>query len=260
MENIRPTLRLKSPYMRDGDELGSNVSQCQALLVSHGMTQTNGKPLDIDGIFGKQTEAAVRAFQALKKLTVDGICGSRTWAALEAPPAPKEEETPGEDWAQKLCQYVRSQVGNAYVWGGQGEDLSAMKDPEAWIRRRETSEKNALRAIVFFREAQSQGKDPVLAYDCSGLIVRFLMNSGLVSSDMSSRGLYNACAPISRSDLTPGDLVFRHDGSKIFHVGVYMGEGLAGEAKGRDDGVVIRPMDASGRGYWNRYGSLPLLH
>ena len=56
MENIRPTLRLKSPYMRDGDELGSNVSQCQALLVSHGMTQTQ-----VAKLFGV-TSAAVSQY------------------------------------------------------------------------------------------------------------------------------------------------------------------------------------------------------
>jgi lysozyme len=35
-----------------------------------------------DGIFGRNTEAAVRAFQQRKKLTVDGCCGPRTAAAL----------------------------------------------------------------------------------------------------------------------------------------------------------------------------------
>ena len=43
-----------------------------------------------DGIFGKNTEKAVRAFQKThkdengKKLAVDGIVGDRTWAALDA--------------------------------------------------------------------------------------------------------------------------------------------------------------------------------
>lgn len=35
-----------------------------------------------DGIFGKQTESAVRAYQQAHGLTVDGIVGSKTWAAL----------------------------------------------------------------------------------------------------------------------------------------------------------------------------------
>ncbi len=36
----------------------------------------------VDGIFGAQTEAAVRAFQEIFELTVDGIVGSATWYAL----------------------------------------------------------------------------------------------------------------------------------------------------------------------------------
>ena len=33
-------------------------------------------------------------------------------------------------------------------------------------------------------------------------------------------------------------MTFRHDGSKIFHVGVYMGNGNVIEGFGRDEGVI----------------------
>jgi peptidoglycan LD-endopeptidase CwlK len=36
----------------------------------------------VDGIFGKQTEAAVKAYQKRKGLTVDGIVGPQTWNML----------------------------------------------------------------------------------------------------------------------------------------------------------------------------------
>ena len=39
-------------------------------------------PGPIDGIFGNQTESALKAFQADYGLTVDGIAGPETWLAL----------------------------------------------------------------------------------------------------------------------------------------------------------------------------------
>jgi peptidoglycan hydrolase-like protein with peptidoglycan-binding domain len=38
--------------------------------------------LDVDGIFGPRTEAAVRDFQQNENLGVDGIVGRQTWTAL----------------------------------------------------------------------------------------------------------------------------------------------------------------------------------
>ena len=76
---------------------------------------------------------------------------------------------------------------------------------------------------------------------------------------MSANGLLAKSAKLKREDLKQGDLVFRHNGLKAHHVGVYIGNGQVIEAKGRDDGVVQRDINASGSSYWNRYGRLPLL-
>jgi peptidoglycan hydrolase-like protein with peptidoglycan-binding domain len=38
--------------------------------------------LGVDGIYGKETEAAVRDFQDKRGLTVDGIVGPMTWTEL----------------------------------------------------------------------------------------------------------------------------------------------------------------------------------
>lgn len=38
---------------------------------------------EIDGIFGKKTENALKQFQAEKQLSVDGVCGPKTWSMLE---------------------------------------------------------------------------------------------------------------------------------------------------------------------------------
>ena len=152
--------------------------------------------------------------------------------------------------------WLKYHVGDMYVWGADGEMITGMDSPEQWIHKKETSVENANRAIDFMKAA---AKNPLYAFDCSGLIVAFLLERGYIESDMSSRGLYSACEKIDRSDLEPGDLVFRHNGERIHHVGVYVGDNMVIESKGRDDGVVMRLIDASGKSYWNRYGRLAVI-
>jgi hypothetical protein len=152
---------------------------------------------------------------------------------------------------RQFIEYLKNQLGCIYVWGGQGEtDIT-----EEWIKRRETSAVNASRAIALWKKRVAEGKSYIAAFDCSGLIVHFLMNNGIIKSDTSSRGLYEMSTKLtSREELLPGDFVFRHNGIKIHHVGVYIGDGQVIEAKGRDYGVVQQSIDQSGKGYWNRYG------
>jgi len=157
---------------------------------------------------------------------------------------------------QRFIDYLHSRVGCIYVWGAQGETCIT----EEWIRKKETGDANADRAIALWRRRMAEGREDIAAFDCSGLIMKFLLDNGLYRSDMSSRGLYSASEKLSsRADLVPGDLVFRHNGQRIHHVGVFVGDGMAIEAKGRDEGVVLRPMNASGSAYWNRYGRLSVI-
>jgi murein L,D-transpeptidase YcbB/YkuD len=58
---------------------GADVRRLQEAL-----NKVKSKPqLDLDGDFGKQTEAAVRDFQKRAKIKVDGKVGDVTWAALK---------------------------------------------------------------------------------------------------------------------------------------------------------------------------------
>ena len=66
--------------LREGSR-GPAVSDLQAQL------NAKGASLDVDGIFGPQTEAAVRAFQEAHGLQVDGIVGPETRNALERAPS-----------------------------------------------------------------------------------------------------------------------------------------------------------------------------
>jgi peptidoglycan hydrolase-like protein with peptidoglycan-binding domain len=42
----------------------------------------HGAKLVVDGVFGRLTEAAVKAFQKSRGLVVDGIVGPLTWSKL----------------------------------------------------------------------------------------------------------------------------------------------------------------------------------
>jgi murein L,D-transpeptidase YcbB/YkuD len=46
------------------------------------LLRARGHAIAVDGIFGPQTEAAVRSFQQSRGLAVDGIVGPNTWTAL----------------------------------------------------------------------------------------------------------------------------------------------------------------------------------
>ena len=225
---------------------GGDVKQLQQALIKLGYGGVAGSA---DGIFGRRTEAAVKAFQLERGLCADGVAGKLTFVALDVAAA---IERGGRK--QRFLSYLKAQLGEIYVWGGDGEIMS-----EPLICRMETSIRNITRATALYHKRAGEGRAPILGYDCSGLISRFLEDEGLEPKKRNSRYLYSRCTKLEKGELAPCDLVFRHNGLQIYHVGVYMGNGLVIESKGRDDGVVERRIDASGTAYWNRFGRLAVL-
>ncbi len=67
----------------EGYEQVARGSQGEAVSFLQEVLNVVGYDLAVDGIFGRDTEAAVRAFQAEHGLTADGIVGDNTWGALE---------------------------------------------------------------------------------------------------------------------------------------------------------------------------------
>lgn len=68
-------MALKSNVVRYSD-MGGSVSELQKML------NKNGYNLDVDGVFGKNTQAAVKDYQTKNGLDVDGIVGEQTWGSL----------------------------------------------------------------------------------------------------------------------------------------------------------------------------------
>lgn len=65
-----------------GTWAGYKITTIQELLTKAGF------PTEVDGIYGPDTTAKVKAFQKARGLVVDGDVGPKTWAALNGTPAP----------------------------------------------------------------------------------------------------------------------------------------------------------------------------
>jgi cell wall-associated NlpC family hydrolase len=246
-------------YVLKKGDTGEKVEPLQNLLLALGYPV--GK---VDGDYGPITEEAVKQYQRDRGLRDTGVVDQATWDTFLPPKEPPEEEPAPQptNRIKRFILWLRTLVNKAiYVWGAQGQHGDEIA--EEWIRRRETSTKNANRAIALWKKRLAEGVKDIFAFDCSGMIVFWLMLMGIFKSDMSSRGLYARCKKLNRGELREGDLVFRaDDDGEIFHVGVYTADHTAIEAKGRDDGVVERDFDVKnedGTYYWNRFGRLPDL-
>ena len=71
-----PMLRVHDGFDGTSPELRDAVKELQELL------NADGFDLGVDGLFGRNTESAIKRFQREQGLDDDGVVGPRTWAAL----------------------------------------------------------------------------------------------------------------------------------------------------------------------------------
>lgn len=86
------TVTIAPRTLRKGDR-GTDVEEVQRILNQD--SRYDG--LKVDGIFGRDTEASVRAFQSDNSLTPDGIVGAKTWAMLREAVLPDNDDETAED-------------------------------------------------------------------------------------------------------------------------------------------------------------------
>jgi len=100
------------PTLRRGSQ-GDEVADLQTILNAR-----YGADLEVDGNFGKATEAAVKAFQKANGLTADGVVGAKTWKALgvkaEAPEPVPDDQPPTICIPYADFQAIRAAVVSAY--------------------------------------------------------------------------------------------------------------------------------------------------
>jgi hypothetical protein len=121
-----------------------------------------------DGVFGSQTESALKRWQSAHGLTADGIAGPQTRTALGLGPGP-------------VLKRKRSHGG-----GGGGGDPSVLQ--------RVIAAANAI-ATKPYRYGGGHGSFNDTGYDCSGSISYALHGGGLLSSPLDSSAFMSYGAP-----------------------------------------------------------------
>lgn len=105
------------------------------------------------------------------------------------------------------------------------------------------------------------GSSPSTSFDCSGFVCWVYTHSGVYNLPRTTaQGIYNQCAPISRSEAKPGDLVFFTrtyvSSEPVTHIGIYVGDGLMLHC---GDPIKYASIDTD---YWTSkfygFGRLPL--
>ena len=79
-------LKIKGEIIEIGSNNTSDIKYIQEYLNSLGYKGQNGKTLSVDGIFGQNTEYAVKNFQADMGLISDGLVGDKTWSIMLSKP------------------------------------------------------------------------------------------------------------------------------------------------------------------------------
>jgi cell wall-associated NlpC family hydrolase len=166
--------------------ISSDVSQLQKELNYLGYNAGS-----VDGIFGSQTLAAVKAFQSAQTLTVDGIVGPITANRLSAVYSTKMSQagntTTRDQKANAIIVTAKKYIGVPYKWGG---------------------------------------TSPTTGFDCSGFVQYVFAQNG-ISLPRISRDQFNTGTSVAFENLKPGDLVFFSIAKNgvVDHDGIYIGNG-----------------------------------
>lgn len=168
---------------------------------------------------------------------------------------------------EKMINILEEQVNKGvYIYACDGENISKLSSSQLddLLERKEiattgsnpkTKEQNIARDKALIEKRKDAGVNPILAFDCSGFMHWAGAQIGVFPSDISANGIFNKCSEISKSELKRGDFIFKHNGKKAVHVGMYIGDNYDIECEGRDKGCIKTKMSSS----FNRFGRLSSL-
>ena len=145
----------------------------------------------VNGHFNDRTRHAVRQFQGARGIAVTGVVNSRTMNSVEAKWA--NIQAYRQHLRQKyhrIMQVARNQKGDPYVYGAAGPN----------------------------------------AFDCSGYTMYVYAHATNIQLQHLAGAQFREGHQIHRKQARPGDLVFMHSGSSIYHAAIYAGHNRVWEA------------------------------
>ena len=168
---------------------------------------------------------------------------------------------------QEFCDAMEEVYRNhgVYIGTANGElteslTVGRIHEMEKVYARRDSSGKplwdsDTRRDFAYIGKCYEQGWDMSRSRsgDCSGIVVGVMRDPLHIikeSADYNCRTFQQACAEVPLKDLQPGDLVFNKkqtgEKSTASHMGVYVGNDMVIESRGRDYGVVKRKTSEGG--------------
>ena len=134
----------------------------------------------------------------------------------------------------EFTRYIRSKVGSAYLWGGQGESLFSLLRKLA--KQNGQSDAKTEQTIAFMK---SKGIKDIEVFDCSGLSVSYFLSVGAISGDMTADAIYRKCKKISKGEIREGDMAFLLNSSgKATHIGYMVDKKTVVHALNQSRGVI----------------------
>ena len=152
---------------------------------------------------------------------------------------PLEVEQMAKVKLSEFNTYLNEQVGQPYLWGGQGTLLTT-SNYKTVIARNEKDASNRAKVERFCEDKFADGVTELYGYDCSGLGMYYLQNlTKTLPHDLSANGMMGLCDIVDEPKR--GYWLFRvNEDGKATHIGYMVSDTDLIEARGRAYGVVRR--------------------
>lgn len=134
--------------------------------------------------------------------------------------------------------YLISKLGMMYVLGAQGHKFVDLLDRLCAMEKKDIDLVNNVLTLLEKKLKAGVDINTLLAFDCSGLGMKWLIDNGIFKYDMTAKDMYNSIPQKveSLNSVRAGDFVFTES---LGHVGYAIGDDSVIEARGTSWGVVL---------------------